>query len=342
MKGWLVVLACARPADPDDRAATPPARERRVMALVVIDGLRRDRVGIYGGKGTPTLDRFAARATVFDEARTVSPSAPASMRTLLSGRAPPGWSETDHLGTQLAAADWETVLVSDAGAVGAGWSSVTVRDAPLAELALEAKRILERESARDLFVALESDDLARAETVDAYDRAVGEVDAALAPLLDATATAVTIVTSTRGAALGEHGVSGHGPSLYEEVVHVPLLVRAPGVAPGRRSDTVSLLDVAPTLRALAGAPSRPSPGRGLLMMGAPRLVAFGWVDGAGAAFGSWLPGEKWIFRDGRAARFDLRADPDELHPIAATDVEARRARIAQALGVTADEPFTVR
>jgi len=47
-------------------------------------------------------------------------------------------------------------------------------------------------------------------------------------------------------------------ALYEEVVHVPLLVRARGMASGRRSDTVSLLDVAPTIRAIAGVPAKPS------------------------------------------------------------------------------------
>ena len=121
---------------------------------------------------------------------------------------------------------------------------------------------------------------------------------------------------------------------------MPLLVRARGMAPGRRGDTVSLLDVAPTIRAIAGAKSSPSRGRPLLMLGAPRLVAFGWVDGA-TSFGSWFPGEKWISRDGKSVRFDLRADPKELQPIPTDDAAERRARIVQALGVTEDAAFSL-
>lgn len=49
----------------------------------------------------------------------------------------------------------------------------------------------------------------------------------------------------------------HGHSLYEELLHVPLVFWSPGrVKPGTRVSTpVSLIDVAPTLLALAGLPS---------------------------------------------------------------------------------------
>ncbi len=341
---WLtLLLACDGGSGTEEPVAAPVKREARVIVLVVLDGLRRDRVGIYGGKGTPTLDSFAARSTVFDEARTVSPSTGPALRSILSGRAPDAWSDMDHLGTQLAGAGWTTALVSEEPALGAGWSSVSVRDAPLRDLVGEANAILEREREHDLFLVLESNDLAPSDPsgAPAYDRAVGEADAALGAILDPLRPDdVAIVTSSHGEALGEHGGFGHGHTLYEELVHVPLLVRARGMAPGRRSDTVSLLDLAPTIRALAGASAQASPGRPLLMLGAPRLVAFGWVDD-GTSYGSWVPGEKWIFRDGHAARFDLRADPGELHPIATSDAAERRVRIAGALGVAELDAFPV-
>jgi arylsulfatase A-like enzyme len=214
-----------------------------------------------------------------------------------------------------------------------------VRDASLDELASEGKAILQQPG--DLFLVVVSNDLAIADrsAAESYDQRVADADVALATLLDPLGVNdVAIVTSAHGEEIGEHGGYGHGRTLYEEVVHVPLIVRARGMAPGRRGDTVSLFDVAPTIRAIAGVAAKPSRGQPLLMLGAPRLVAFGWVEGA-TSFGSWFPGEKWISRNGKSVRFDLRADPKELHPIATNDGAERRARIVQALGVD-DAAFT--
>jgi arylsulfatase A-like enzyme len=45
---------------------------------------------------------------------------------------------------------------------------------------------------------------------------------------------------------------GHGASLRHEVVRVPLIVRAPGVAPARVSSATSLMDLTPTIAQLCG------------------------------------------------------------------------------------------
>ncbi len=47
-------------------------------------------------------------------------------------------------------------------------------------------------------------------------------------LLDRT---LVIVTSDHGESFGEHGVLGHGWCLYDDLLHVPLIVRLPGVVP---------------------------------------------------------------------------------------------------------------
>jgi arylsulfatase A-like enzyme len=72
--------------------------------------------------------------------------------------------------------------------------------------------------------------------------------------------AILVVLSDHGDDLWDHSVErspGHGHSLYQELIHVPLFVRWPGsIAAGSRVHAlVSLLDVAPTLLELAGLPA---------------------------------------------------------------------------------------
>lgn len=63
-----------------------------------------------------------------------------------------------------------------------------------------------------------------------------------------------LVTSDHGEALAEHGLWGHGKSLFEHQIRVPLIVRPPGTGQGGRrvSRVVGLIDLAPTILSLAG------------------------------------------------------------------------------------------
>jgi arylsulfatase A-like enzyme len=73
----------------------------------------------------------------------------------------------------------------------------------------------------------------------------------LLDLLDRTAV---IVTADHGEGLGDHGALEHGVNLFDELVRVPLLIRAPGIPAGARRDgLVQLEDIAPTILALFGA-----------------------------------------------------------------------------------------
>lgn len=62
------------------------------------------------------------------------------------------------------------------------------------------------------------------------------------------------ITSDHGEEFFEHGKKGHQKTLYEEVTHIPMVVRATGaLEPGTRvAGTVALYDLAPTLLDLAG------------------------------------------------------------------------------------------
>jgi arylsulfatase A-like enzyme len=70
---------------------------------------------------------------------------------------------------------------------------------------------------------------------------------------------IVVLLADHGEEFGEHGAGGHGRTLYREVLQVPLIVWAPGLAkPGRIATPVSLLDVAPTVLDLLGLPADPT------------------------------------------------------------------------------------
>lgn len=65
--------------------------------------------------------------------------------------------------------------------------------------------------------------------VDLYNSKLRYVDAQVGRLLAAVPLdTVVIVTADHGEEFGEHGGTKHGKTLYDEVVHVPLLIRWPG------------------------------------------------------------------------------------------------------------------
>ncbi|MBI3932836.1 MAG: sulfatase [Acidobacteria bacterium] len=70
---------------------------------------------------------------------------------------------------------------------------------------------------------------------------------------------VLIVAADHGEGMSEHGWVGHNVHVYEEAVHVPLVVRFPagkGPAGARVAGLVDLLDLAPTIADLFGALGR--------------------------------------------------------------------------------------
>ncbi len=86
------------------------------------------------------------------------------------------------------------------------------------------------------------------------DERVGRMVAALAQAGLADDTLV-IVTADHGEELGQHHAFWfHGNSVHEPVLHIPLIVRGPGVKAGRCDALVQNVDVMPTLLEVLGAP----------------------------------------------------------------------------------------
>jgi arylsulfatase A-like enzyme len=102
-----------------------------------------------------------------------------------------------------------------------------------------------------------------------YDGSCREVDDITGDILDALSAeglldgAVVAVTSDHGEALGEHGQLGHRLSVYDTLLHVPMVVRWKGrLDGGRREDAqVALQDLYPTF--LEAARLRTPPGNGV-------------------------------------------------------------------------------
>lgn len=164
--------------------------------------------------------------------------------------------------------------------------------------------------------------LTRAEAL--YDGEVAYTDAAVGRLLDGLAAAglaeetVVVITGDHGEEFGDHGGFEHGHTLFDELTHVPLLVRAPGYEPGVVPTDVRHVDLAPTLCELADlAPASGFVGRSLVpglagaALEARPVLAQGnmW----GPALTSWREGGWKLVREpGRDRLFHVAQDPGEL------------------------------
>ncbi len=167
-----------------------------------------------------------------------------------------------------------------------------------------------------------------------YDGEIRYTDDTLAKIVDLLDSSgrlndtIIVVVSDHGDEFLEHGGKGHRHTLFQELIHIPFIIWNPArVQPARIETPVSLTDVAPTLRDLAGAggfaettgrslvsalsggsvPIRPvmseltappqSPDSSALVSGDDKLV----VD----------------HKRGKATYYDLSADPREHNPVPA-------------------------
>jgi arylsulfatase A-like enzyme/SAM-dependent methyltransferase len=143
-------------------------------------------------------------------------------------------------------------------------------------------------------------------------------------LLDDT---LVVVAADHGDEFLEHGGKGHQTTLFEELVHVPLVLWAHAALPhGRRIDTpVSLVDVAPTILDVMHLPALPrTDGRSLVPLvrgeAAPPPPVVGalhnMITGA-LQYVSVRQGDVKLVYDAGAARwrrYDLARDPGEHAP----------------------------
>ena len=183
---------------------------------------------------------------------------------------------------------------------------------------------------------------------DAYDQCIASLDRQVGRLFDeldrrgVLRDTILIITADHGEHLGEHGLFGHGCSLYLPEIHVPLIVVAPGIAPEGRvvKDPVSLRDVPATIIDLLGIPGRrmaPFPGQSLAGMwsgaadgGCPVVSQIdappesdpnhGRSPSRRGPLTSLIDGHDHLIKNGNGEveHFNLDVDPDEVHDLGGT------------------------
>jgi arylsulfatase A-like enzyme len=158
-------------------------------------------------------------------------------------------------------------------------------------------------------------------------------------------SALVVYVADHGEEFFEHGGLKHGHSLYEELVHIPMIVKAPGWGqPGRAvTAPASILDLLPSIAHWAGLPADrrwrgetidlhdPSPGRSLYFSeDLERWRLYGMRRGSQKVIVSLNP----PFR----LEFDLSHDPGEQSPVRNSDpalvelLESARRREVESYG----------
>jgi arylsulfatase A-like enzyme len=196
----------------------------------------------------------------------------------------------------------------------------------------------------------------KSEIMALYDAGIRWVDTQLALLIQALQTSsrwgqcVLAFTADHGEEFLDHGGRYHAPSsLYEELLHVPLLLRIPGVAAHRLPDApFSLLHLSPTLLDILGV-VKPSEFQGNSLWPQVRhgtewdtpAIAESVADCTNPLVRQKRLGPRVLavrdrrfklilyFDTGRQELFDLESDPSELSPLSTEAEKPTRKRLLE-------------
>ncbi len=138
---------------------------------------------------------------------------------------------------------------------------------------------------------------------------------------------ILVLVGDHGEAFMEHGTARHGMHLFQEVIHVPLIIHAPGLLGAqRRPEWMSQLDIAPTITGLLGL--RPHPAwQGVDVLAkdrsGQRRPVFSVLQLSRMQEAVILDGWKYVFdfSDCRDYLFALDDDPGERRNLARRDPE---------------------
>ena len=355
------------------------------VILISIDTLRADHLPAYGYRAikTPAIDSLANDGVVFERAYTHSTQTLPSHAAIMTGRLPFENGVRDDDATLGADERPLAQMLRDRGyATGGIVSSGLLRrttglargfdffddDVPAGDGDLPAafrrrsgaasediaERWLSGLGTMRLFLFLHIDE-PRAPRTPSYDDAITAADAVVGRFVRYLKAhqlydqSTILLVSDHGEGLGDHGEEEHGLLVYNEAIHVPLIVKpASGGGAGRRvADVVQLADIAPTVLDLVKAP-QPGNLRGrslkpLTEGGALSSAAgvysesrygrnrFGWSD-----LVSVTDGQFQYIRAPHEEMYDLRRDPRERENLIDGDVpEKTRNELRESLAAIA-------
>ncbi|HEY6877391.1 MAG TPA: sulfatase-like hydrolase/transferase, partial [Polyangiales bacterium] len=316
------------------------------VVLITIDALRADHLGAYGYARpvSPKLDAFARAAVRFERAYAQAPHSSYSLSSLHTSEY---LHELVELGRPLPEATLARAFAAHGYHTAAFYTSGIFHTegeklAPLRDSAFgfslfdhtdreseqQTDRVLdevERIKARgepssllwvhyfDVHEPYQQTTFGSGE-MDRYDSEILHVDREVDRLireLDARLTkpVVIAITADHGEEFRDHGGVYHGSTLYDEQVRVPLILRAPGLAPRTVEAPVESIDVAPTLLSIVGAPV-PASMRGRDLRGPTAPAVFSAVLTKRMAL-RWPHKLIADLRFGLFELYDLGRDPDE-------------------------------
>ena len=256
-------------------ACAPDARTPGSIMVVTIDTLRPDHVS---ARVTPALERLSREAVVFETATSVAPVTLPAHASMLTGVFPPVHGVRDNTIHSLPqdSATFATWLRNRGYATAAFVSSIVLDHRYGLNAGFETYddalgEAPERSAADTLARARQWLSAARqpffvwihlfephapylsgsyAGEVSAVDR---ELDTFFTWLREQPRwEELTLsVTADHGESLGEHGEQTHGFFVYDSTVRIPWILRGPGLDRGRFSPHVRIVDILPTMTALA-------------------------------------------------------------------------------------------
>ena len=371
----------------------------RGVLLITIDALRADVVGsvVGGAPVTPFLDDLGRRGLVFERAYTPGPGTHLALFGFLSGlypsqflRHPRSFDGVPLITSRLETAGIPTRAVYPRGCLTLG--NETFRrfalDFGRASLQPGLSDLPVEETFRHLrpgpddrrwfsYLHLMLPHHPYDQAAPAFVRGDGEfamycsevrqADDVVRQLLSRfreaglLERAWVVISADHGEEFGEHGSKRHGSQLFDESVHVPLLVVGPGVRTGRVPEPVSLVDLAPTLHHLFGLPDPaqriyagrswipliagledPARDEGILTENPPIGIAV-WNTREAIVRGAFK-----LIRDVRTRRsflYDLENDPAERRDLAAgrprlvRDLTAALMSLRSSVSISGEDPF---
>jgi arylsulfatase A-like enzyme len=320
---------------------------------------------------TPNLNRLAGEGIVFEHAYAQAPGSVVSHATILAGAYPQSTGMTDIGGTLSSSLPCLPELLKtqgyrtaafvgsidldpwngqaqgfdrgfqtyDAGvrpaSVGTGGQRPSPTQRRPDQVMTSAAAWLTRNTQAPFFLWIQIDPHPATAS---YDAGIATADTAIGKLLailhrqKLDATTAVVVAASQGESLGAHGEETHGIFLYDETIHVPLVVRLPEAHPTakRVAAKVRLVDIAPTLLEIAAIPV-PSQMQGQSLLRIAKSTTSGGSGGDQPVYSrsdlpqrgfGWSPLESWragkylYIRAPKPELYDLTTDPGAAHNLA--------------------------